>query len=73
VRATWQIANLTTRDLYGQDPALQNRNTVKQMPGKETEGWLGEVPGGVNPSWGPRSGPGASEGTAPFTCRDANK
>ena len=56
VRATWRIANLTTRDLYGQDPALQIRDPITQMPGKDTKGWLGEVQEGQSPSWGAAEG-----------------
>jgi hypothetical protein len=60
VRATWRIANLTTRDLYGQDPTLHiERGT--EMPGKDTKCWLGEVQEGGTPSWGPRSGPAAEQ------------
>jgi hypothetical protein len=51
VRATWRIANLTTRDLNGHDPALQF-TPGREMPGKDTKGWLGEVQEGRSPSWG---------------------
>ncbi len=74
VRATWRIANLTTRDLYGQDPSLQIRTPITQMPGKDTEGWLGEVSGGAKPLLGAAKRPPCERASKrPFTCRDANK
>ncbi len=41
-RATWRIANLTTRDLNGRGPALQVQRR-QRMPGKDIKCWLGEV------------------------------
>jgi hypothetical protein len=74
VRAPWRIANLTTCDLYGQDPALQIPNPITQMPGKHTKGWLGEVSGGAKPLLGAAKRPLCERvSECPFTCRDANK
>jgi hypothetical protein len=39
-RATWRIANLTTRDLNGQGSRPPGST---KMPGKDIKGWLGEV------------------------------
>jgi len=45
-RATWRIANLTTRDLNGRDPALQfSTRTKNARQGHKGLAWGG--PGGV--------------------------
>ena len=66
-----KIANLTSRDLYGQGPCPPDR-TRREMPGKDSKGLRGEVQDGRSPSWGLRSS-SAAERRSPFTCRDANK
>jgi hypothetical protein len=74
VRATWRIANLTPRDLYGHDPTLQDTHERGKVPGKETKGWRGEVKEGQSPSLEPRSGSSCgAKRSSPFTCREADK
>jgi hypothetical protein len=73
VRATWRIANLTTRDLYGQDPALQIRSVQRNArQGHRGLAWGG--PGGAKPLLGAAKRPccGAKR-SSPFIYGEANK
>jgi hypothetical protein len=40
-RATWRIANLTSRDLHGQGSTLVITKSQSDLPGKDSKSWLG--------------------------------
>jgi hypothetical protein len=52
VRATWRIANLTTCDLYGQDPRPPNPTPSQECPVRTQRVGLGRFQEGQSPSWG---------------------